>query len=201
MAKINWKPGNMIYPLPAALISCGSTAEEYNLITVSWLGTICTDPPMCYISVRPGRYSSAILKKNMEFVINLTTQSMAEATDWCGVKSGRDVDKFRESGLTPYPATMVRCPAVAESPISIECKVIEIKELGTHDMFIANIVNILADDGYIDPETRAMSLENAGLIAYSHGNYYEMGRKIGKFGWSVMKDKTKKRLLNKGKRM
>jgi flavin reductase (DIM6/NTAB) family NADH-FMN oxidoreductase RutF len=200
MAKINWKPGNMIYPLPAALISCGSTPEEYNLITVSWLGTLCTDPPMCYISVRPGRHSSEIIKRNGEFVINLTTKAMAEVTDWCGVKSGRDHDKFKESGLTPLPASVVKCPIVGESPVSIECKVVEVKELGTHDMFIANVVNIVADDRYMDPETGAMSLESAGLMAYSHGNYYEMGKKIGKFGWSVMKEKTKKRLSgSKGK--
>ena len=171
MAKVNWKPGNMIYPLPAALISCGSTPDEYNLITVSWIGTICSDPPMCFISVRPNRHSSAILKRNGEFVINLTTTAMAEVTDWCGVKSGRDFDKFRECGLTPLPATVVKCPIVGESPISIECRVVEVKELGTHDMFIANVVNIVADDRYINPETGAMSLESAGLMAYSHGNY------------------------------
>jgi flavin reductase (DIM6/NTAB) family NADH-FMN oxidoreductase RutF len=148
---------------------------------------------MCYISVRPSRHSSDIIKRNGEFVINLTTRSMAEVTDWCGVKSGRELDKFRESGLTPLPATVVKCPIVAESPISIECKVVEVKELGTHDMFIANVVNIVADDRFINPESGAMSLEAAGLIAYSHGNYYEMGKKIGKFGWSVMKEKTKKR--------
>lgn len=194
MAKINWKPGNMIYPLPAALISCGSVPEEYNLITVSWLGTICTDPPMCYISVRPGRHSSGIIKKNGEFVINLTTKAMAEATDWCGVKSGRDHNKFRESGLTALPGAVVNCPVVAESPISIECRVVEVKELGTHDMFIASVVNIVADDRYINPQNGAMNLESAGLIAYSHGNYYETGKKIGKFGWSVMKEKTRRKL-------
>lgn len=194
MAKINWKPGNMIYPLPAALISCGSTPEEYNLITVSWLGTICTDPPMCYISVRPGRHSSGIIKKNGEFVINLTTRAMAEVTDWCGVKSGRDHKKFQETGLTALPGTVVNCPMVAESPISIECRVVEVKELGTHDMFIANVVNIVADDRYINPESGAMNLEGAGLIAYSHGSYYEMGKNIGKFGWSVMKEKTRRKI-------
>jgi flavin reductase (DIM6/NTAB) family NADH-FMN oxidoreductase RutF len=120
---------------------------------------------------------------------------MAEVTDWCGVKSGRDFDKFKETGLTPLPATIVKCPIVAESPISIECKVIEIKELGTHDMFIANVVNIIADDRFINTETGAMSLEQAEIIAYSHGNYYETGKKIGKFGWSVMKEKTKNKLI------
>lgn len=200
MGKINWKPGNMVYPLPAALISCGSVPEEYNLITVSWLGTLCTDPPMCYISVRPGRHSSALIKKSGEFVINLTTAAIAEATDWCGVKSGRDHDKFRESGLTPLPASVVKCPILAESPVSIECRVTEIRELGTHDMFIADVVNIVADDRYLGPQTGALNLEMAGLLAYSHGNYYKLGEKIGKFGWSVMKEKTRERLRNKSKK-
>jgi flavin reductase (DIM6/NTAB) family NADH-FMN oxidoreductase RutF len=163
-------------------------------MTVSWLGTICSDPPMVYISVRPGRNSYGIIKKNGEFVINLTTVEMAEVTDWCGVKSGREFDKFKESGLTPIPAQVVKCPVVAESPVSIECRVKEIMALGTHDMFIADVVNIMADDQYIDPKTGAFDLASSGLLVYSHGNYYAMGKKIGKFGWSVMKEKTKKRL-------
>lgn len=194
MGKQNWKPGNMIYPLPAALISCGSTPEEYNVMTVSWLGTICSDPPMVYISVRPGRNSYDIIKKTGEFVINLTTEEIAEATDWCGVKSGRDFDKFKESGLTALPASIVNCPIVEQSPVSIECRVREIKTLGTHDMFIADVVNIVADDKYIDTESGAFDLASSGLLVYSHGYYYSMGEKIGKFGWSVMKDKTKKKL-------
>ena len=193
MSKQNWKPGNMVYPLPAALISCGDMDGKRNLLTVSWLGTICSDPPMCYISVRPERYSHEIIKETGEFVINLTTADMAKATDWCGVKSGRNFDKFKESGLTPAPATVVKCPVVAESPISIECKVKEILSLGSHDMFIADVVNIIADDRYIDPETGAFSLAASGIMAYSHGNYYSLGKRIGKFGWSVMKDKTKKK--------
>jgi len=194
MGKQNWKPGNMVYPLPAALISCGNTAGKINLLTVSWLGTICSDPPMCYISVRPGRFSYELIRETGEFVINLTTAEMAKATDWCGVKSGRDFDKFKESGLTPAPATMVQCPIVFESPISIECKVKEIKPLGSHDMFIADVVNIIADDRYIDPDTGAFSLAASGIMAYSHGSYYTLGKRIGKFGWSVMKDKTKRRI-------
>ena len=193
MAKQNWKPGNMVYPLPAALISCGDMAGKMNLLTVSWLGTICTDPPMCYISVRPERYSYDMIKQSGEFVINLTTADIAKATDWCGVKSGRDHDKFKESGLTPAAATIVKCPIVVEAPISIECKVKEIKSLGSHDMFIADVVNIIADDRYIDPETGAFNLAASGVMAYSHGNYYSLGKRIGKFGWSVMKDKTKQR--------
>ena len=194
MGKQNWKPGNMIYPLPAALISCGSTPDEYNLMTVSWLGTICSDPPMCYISVRPERSSHEIIKRNGEFVINLTTVELAEVTDWCGVKSGRDIDKFKESGLTPMKATVVGCPIVEEAPVSIECRVKEIIPLGSHDMFIADVVNIVADDKYINTETGAFDLAASGLLAYSHGNYYALGEKVGKFGWSVMKDKTKRRL-------
>lgn len=182
----------MIYPLPAALISCGDIEGKRNLITVSWLGTICSDPPMCYISVRPGRYSYEMIKESGEFVINLTTTDIARVTDWCGVKSGRDFDKFKESGLTPTPATIVKCPVVAEAPISIECRVTEIKPLGSHDMFIANVVNIIADDRFIDPETGAFSLAAAGIMAYSHGAYYPLGKRIGKFGWSVMKDKKRK---------
>jgi len=191
MAKQNWKPGNMVYPLPAALISCGDINGKMNLLTVSWLGTLCTDPPMCYISVRPERYSHDIIKQSGEFVINLTTTDIAEATDWCGVKSGRDHDKFKESGLTPASASKVKCPVVAEAPISIECVVKEINSLGSHDMFIADVVNIMADDRFIDPETGAFSLAASGIMAYSHGTYYSLGKRIGKFGWSVMKDKTK----------
>ena len=191
MGKQHWKPGNMVYPLPAALISCGDINGKMNLLTVSWLGTLCTYPPMCYISVRPERYSYEMIKQTGEFVINLTTADMAKATDWCGVKSGRDHDKFKESGLTALPATIVKCPIVAESPISIECKVTEIKPLGSHDMFIAEVLNIIADDRYIDPETEAFNLAASGIMAYSHGTYYPLGKRIGKFGWSVMKDKTK----------
>ena len=194
MGKQNWKPGNMVYPLPAALISCGDIAGKTNLLTVSWLGTICSDPPMCYISVRPSRFSHEIIRQTGEFVINLTTADMANVTDWCGVKSGRDHDKFKECGLTPASATIVKCPIIFEAPISIECKVKEIKPLGSHDMFIADVVNIIADDRYIDPETGAFSLAASGIIAYSHGSYYSLGKRIGKFGWSVMKDKTKRRI-------
>ena len=177
----------MIYPLPAVLVSCGSTPEEYNLITVAWVGTICTNPPMCYISVRPERYSYPILKKNMEFVINLTTRRMAYATDWCGVNSGREHRKFEEMQLTPGKAAVVRAPVVEESPLCIECRVKEILGLGSHDMFIAEVVNVQADEQYLDPQTGAFRMQEAGLLAYSHGNYYELGAWVGKFGWSVKK--------------
>ncbi len=187
--KKDWKPGTMIYPLPAVLVSVGATEEEFNLFTVSWVGTICTDPPMCYISVRPERHSYPILKKNMEFVINLTTKDMAFATDWCGVRSGKQFNKFKEMKLTPGKATIVNAPTVEESPISIECKVREVMSLGTHDMFIADVVNVQADEKYIDPETGAFKLHDADLLVYSHGFYHELGPMIGKFGWSVQKKK------------
>ncbi|MGL5318288.1 MAG: flavin reductase family protein [Bacteroidales bacterium] len=185
--KQDWKPGTMIYPLPAALISCGSTPEEFNLITLSWMGTICTNPPMCYISVRPERHSYPILKKNMEFVINLTTEDMAFATDWCGVRSGKDFNKFEEMKLTPGKATYVQAPVVEESPVCIECRVKEIVSLGSHDMFIADVLNVRVDDQYLDPETGAFDMQKAKLLAYSHGHYYGLGEQIGRFGWSVKK--------------
>lgn len=185
--KTDWKPGTMIYPLPAALVSCGNCEDEYNLITVAWVGTICTNPPLCYISVRPERHSYNIIKKNMEFVINLTNKEMAFATDWCGVRSGRDYNKFHEMKLTPGKASVVGCPIVEESPLSIECRVKEIISLGSHDMFISEVVNVKADDRFIDKETGKMDL--SGLMAYAHGNYYELGERIGKFGWSVEKKK------------
>lgn len=187
--KQDWKPGTLIYPLPAAMISCGSTEEEYNIITLSWLGTICTNPPMCYISVRPERHSYEIIKKNMEFVINITTQELAYATDWCGVKSGKDFNKFTDMGLTAAKASIVQAPIIEESPLNIECRVKEILSLGSHDMFIADVVNVKADEKYINPETGKFSLEDANPIAYSHGQYYELGNKIGGFGWSVKKKK------------
>ena len=156
--KENWKPGTLIYPLPAVLVSCGATPDEYNLLTVAWTGTVCTNPPMCYISVRPERHSYDIIRRTGEFVINLTTEELARATDWCGVRSGRDHDKFRETGLTPAPATVVKAPVVAEAPLSIECRVRQILPLGSHDLFLAEVVNIQADSRYIDPETGKLEL-------------------------------------------
>jgi len=189
MSKINWKPGTLIYPLPAALISCGSKPKDYNLITISWMGTICSNPPMCYISVRKERHSYNIIKKSGEFVINLTNEDMAYATDWCGVKSGKDYNKFDEMKLTPVKGEMVNAPIVQESPLCIECKVKEIIPLGSHDMFIANVVNVQADSKYINSETDTFDLGAAKLIAYSHGHYYKLGEEIGKFGWTVQKKK------------
>lgn len=185
--KQSWKPGTMIYPLPAVLVSCGSVEGEHNLFTVAWTGTVCTNPPMCYISVRPERHSYDIIKRTGEFVINLTTASLARATDWCGVRSGRDYDKFTEMGLTLEPAAVVQAPVVGESPISIECKVQQIIELGSHDMFLADVVNVLVDDKYINPDSGRLELERAEPIVYSHGEYFQLGEVIGHFGWSVRK--------------
>lgn len=191
MAKQDWKPGTMIYPLPAVMVSCGSTPDEYNIVTISWTGTICTNPPMCYISVRKGRHSYDIIKRNMEFVINITTKDLAYATDWCGVKSGRNVDKFKKMKLTPGKASIVKGPIIEESPLSIECKVREIMPLGSHDMFIADVVNVKADEKYIDPITGKFELAKSGILTYVHGGYYELAEKMGHFGWSVKK-KAKK---------
>ncbi len=186
MPKVSWKPGTQIYPLPAVLVTCGDAARS-NMLTVAWTGTICTNPPMCYISVRPERYSHALIKERMEFTINLTTEAMARATDWAGVRSGADYDKWAETGLTPAPGQAVACPHIAESPLSIECRVKEIMSLGSHDMFVADVVNVLADEALIDPATGAFDLGRAGLINYSHGHYYGQGAEIGRFGWSVKK--------------
>ena len=189
--KLSWKPGTMIYPLPAVLVSCGETEQEYNLFTVAWTGTVCTNPPMCYISVRPERHSYEIIKRTGEFVINLTTARLARATDWCGVRSGRDYDKFAEMGLKTEAAEVVKAPVVAEAPVSIECRVRQIIPLGSHDMFLADVVNVLVDEEYINPETGKLELERADLIAYSHGEYFRLGQAIGHFGWSVRKKKKR----------
>ena len=184
--KTSWKPGTMIYPLPAVFVTCG-TEERSNMLTVAWTGTICTNPPMCYISVRPERHSYAMIKEQMEFTINLTTTAMARATDWAGVRSGSDYDKWKETGLTPVAGQKVSCPSIAESPLSIECRVKEIVKLGSHDMFIADVINVLAEENLIDPATGAFDLASAGLLNYSHGHYFEQGPEIGRFGWSVKK--------------
>ena len=173
------------------MVSCGSEpSEEYNIITISWTGTICTDPAMCYISVRPERHSYGIIKKNMAFVINLTTKELAYATDWCGVKSGSKFNKFEEMGLTAIPASKITCPMIKESPVNIECVVREIKELGSHHMFISEVVAVNADEKYIDSKSGLFRLNEATPLCYSHGKYYETGALLGKFGFSVEK-KTK----------
>jgi flavin reductase (DIM6/NTAB) family NADH-FMN oxidoreductase RutF len=193
MSKIIWKPGTMLYPLPAVIVSCGSAPEEYNIFTVSWTGTICTDPAMCYISVRPSRHSYDIIKRNGEYVINLTTKKLAHAADWCGVRSGADYDKFSEMGLTPGKASLVKAPIILESPVNIECVVKEIKELGTHHMFISEVVAVQVEKELVDESTGLFRLNDSGLICYSHGKYYQLGEYAGKFGFSVEKKKKKKR--------
>jgi len=197
MEKRIWKPGTLIYPLPAIMVSCGDINGEKNIITIAWTGTICSNPPMCYISVRPERHSYKIIKESGEFVINLTTKDLAFATDFCGVKSGRDLDKFKEMKLTPIAASIVKCPMIAESPLNIECKVLEIKQIGSHDMFIAEVIAVHASEELFNPITDAFDLNASQLLVYSHGQYMFATKKIGKFGYSVMKEKTKKRLRNK----
>ena len=185
MSKVQWKGGTFIYPIPAVMVSCG-TMEESNIITVAWTGILNTNPAMCYISVRPERYSHDIIKENGEFAINLTTKQLAYATDWCGVKSGRDVDKFKEMKLTKERANIIKPPLIKECPVSVECKVKEIVPLGSHDMFVAEIVAIDADEKYIDKKG-AFDISKCDLIAYANGGYYPLESKIGKFGYSVQK--------------
>ena len=189
MTKVNFKPGNMLYPLPAVLVSCGSMQDgKINLITVAWTGTVCTNPPKLYISVRPERHSYDMIRNSGEFVVNLTTRSMTRATDYCGVKSGRDVDKWKECRLTPIAADTVSCPMVEQAPVNIECKVDQVLELGSHHMFIADVTAVHVDEDLLD-EKGTFHLEKAGLMAYSHGRYFDLGKEIGSFGYSIRKRK------------
>ena len=185
MSKVQWKAGTFIYPIPAVMGTCG-TMEKSNIITLAWTGILNTKPAMCYISVRPERYSHDIIKENGEFAINLTTQKLAYATDWCGVKSGKDVDKFKEMHITKERANLIKAPLIKECPVSIECKVKQIVPLGSHDMFVAEVLTIDADEKYID-EKGAFDISKCDLIAYANGGYYPLGNKIGKFGFSVQK--------------
>ena len=191
MSKVIWKPGCFVYPIPAVMVSCG-TVENSNIITVAWTGILNTNPAMVYISVRPTRYSYKLIKQQGEFVINLTNEKLVYATDWCGVKTGEKFDKFKEMNLHKEKAKFVKCPLIKESPVSIECKVKEIKELGSHHMFIAEVLSIDADDKYIN-EKGAFDISKCNLIAYANGNYYTLGKKLGKFGFSVRKNKRKNR--------
>lgn len=190
MGKIVWKPGTFLYPIPAVMVSCG-TMEKSNIITVAWTGIINTNPAMVYISVRPTRYSYNLIKNQKEFVINLTTKNLVKATDWCGVKTGAKVDKFKEMKLHKEKASIVKCPMIQESPVSVECKVKQIKNLGSHTMFIAEVVAINADEKYID-DKGAFDITKCDLIAYANGNYMALGKKVGKFGFSVRKKKKSK---------
>ena len=186
MSKTDWKPGNMLYPLPVVMVSCGKEGEKPNIITVAWAGTICSDPVMVSISVRKERYSHDIIESTGEFVINLVNENLVFATDYCGVKSGRDVDKFEEMNLTPISISGVSAPAIEQSPLSLACKVREVKQLGSHDMFIAEVVGVTVDDKYM-MENGKFELNDSGLVAYSHGEYFRLGEKLGKFGYSVKK--------------
>lgn len=188
MEKELWKPGNMLYPLPAVMVSCMEEGKKPNIITVAWTGTVCTNPPMVYISVRPERYSYEIIKNSGEFVINLTTEQLCRAVDYCGVRSGRDVDKFKEMQLTPSVSETVQAPGILESPVNIECRVEEIKELGSHHMFLAQVTAVRVDKKYMDERGR-FDLSQSYPLIYSHGEYYKTGARIGKFGYSVQKPK------------
>ena len=195
--KETWKPGNMLYPLPAVMVSVTDGQGNDNIITVAWTGTICTNPPMVYISVRPSRYSYEMLKKTGEFVINLTTEELAFATDYCGVRSGRDVDKFKEAHLTKEPAQFVKAPMIKESPVSIECRVTEVKELGSHHMFLAEVLAVHAQQEYIDKNNK-FQLNKAKPIVYSHGEYLGTGKKPGHFRVQRKeKKKTGKALISR----
>ena len=191
MSKISWKPGNMIYPLPAVMVTCRDRGED-NVLTIAWTGTICTNPPMTYISVRPERHSYDMIKNSKEFVINLTTKALAKATDFCGVRSGRDMDKFKELGLEKEEAQAVDAPVLAASPVNIECRVEEIIPLGSHHMFVAKVVNIMVDDEYMEENGR-FALEKTNPLVYSHGGYFETGKQLGTFGYSVRKKKKRKK--------
>ena len=197
MAKEMWKPGNMLYPLPVVMVSLQDEDGKANIITLAWAGTVCTNPPMVSISVRPERYSYPILKRTGEFVINLTTRELAFATDYCGVKSGRDVDKFKEMKLTKLPAAQVKAPMIGESPVNIECRVRQILPLGSHDLFLADVVAVHADEKYMDAEHK-FHLEKAEPIVYSHGSYLKCGEQLGTFGYSVRRNQTKEQRSRNG---
>ncbi len=186
MSKISFKPGNMLYPLPVVMVSVADKEGNSDIITVAWAGTVCTNPPMVSISVRPERFSHHMLMETGEFVINLTTKELVYATDYCGVKSGRDVDKWKEMKLTPVMGNVVKVPCIAESPVNIECKVVKVEKLGSHDMFTAEVVAVQVDDAYMD-EKKSFHLSQAEPIVYSHGEYYLLGEKLGRFGYSIKK--------------
>ncbi|MCR5206596.1 MAG: flavin reductase family protein [Lachnospiraceae bacterium] len=190
MSKQNWKPGNMLYPVPAVMVSCKGKEQgaKPNIITLAWAGTVCSDPVMLSISVRPERYSHDLIEKSGEFVVNLVTEDLTRACDWCGVRSGKDFDKFKEMKLSCYESDFMSTPAINESPVNIYCKVKDILRLGSHDMFIAEVVGVTVDESYMDENGR-FDLEATKLIAYSHGEYFTLGKKLGKFGYSVKKNR------------
>ena len=181
----------MLYPTPLALVSCGDSPGNYNIITIAWAGTLCSEPPMAYISVRPSRYSHEIIKRTREFAINLPNVKLVRVVDFCGVKSGREINKFAHLKLTPVKAEHVQAPLIDECPLNIECRVTEIKPLGSHDMFLAQVLGIHADKKYLDKKTGALDLRSADLICYSHGKYYALGKQLGFFGYSIQKKKRR----------
>lgn len=191
MGKQVWSPGNMLYPLPAVMVSVADKAGNTNILTVAWTGTICTNPAMLYISVRPERYSYHMIKETGEFVVNLTTEKLAYATDWCGVRSGKDVDKWKEMKLTKGKSEKLSyAPIIQESPVNIECQVTEVKELGSHHMFLAEVRAVQVDERYMKKNGK-FELNATGLLAYSHGEYLSLGKELGSFGWSVKKKRRK----------
>lgn len=200
MSKVTFKPGTMVNPVPVVMVSCGETEEEYNIITIAWTGIVNSEPPMTYISVRKSRHSHSIIEKSGEFVINLCNEELAFKTDYCGVKSGRDINKFKEQNLTPISGDFIKCPMIKESPVNIECKVREVLHYPSHDMFVADILAVHADDSLLNKNGK-LELEKASLICYNHGDYYGLQKQpIGKFGYSVMKPKTKKRIAAEARR-
>lgn len=199
LEKETWKPGTMLFPIPVVMATVGDMEGDYNIITIAWTGIVCTNPPMCYISVRPERYSYALLEKHREFGINLTTADLAFATDWCGVKSGKDFDKFKEMNLTPFAGDHIKAPLIAESPINLECKVTEIKPLGSHHMFLAEIAAVHASKAHVSTQSGAFHLDRANPVCFSHGKYYQTGKFLGRFGFSVQKKKKNSRKPQKRK--
>lgn len=187
MVKEILKPQTMVYPVPAVMVSCGNFPDTCNIITIAWTGTVCSDPPMCYISVRPERYSHGLISKNMDFVINYSSPELLEATDWCGVNSGRNVDKFKEMKLTPVASTIVKSPMIAESPVSVECVVKSIQHLGVHDLFLAEIVSISVDSRLVNPQTGNFSLIDAHPLAYAQHHYHLLGEVVGRYGFMAKK--------------
>ncbi len=191
MSKQTWKPGNMLYPLPSVIVTCGENETEYNGLTIAWTGTVCTNPPMTYISVRPSRHSYDIIKRQGGFVINLTTQDMAFATDYCGVRSGSHEDKLSVLGIKYDIGDIIKAPLLKDSPVNIECQTVDVQELGSHHMFLAKVVNVHVDEKYLD-EHNKFHLDHAKPIVYSHGQYFGLGEALGKFGYSVQKKKKQK---------
>lgn len=189
--KQHWQGGNMLYPVPAVMVSCMREGEKPNIITVAWTGTVCSTPPMVSISVRKERYSYDILKESKEFVINLVTKDLVFAADYCGVRSGREIDKFSQLKLTPQPSRHIQTPGIGESPLNLECKVTQRIPLGSHDLFLAEVLGVAVDERYMDKAGK-FHLNDAGLVAYSHGEYFKLGEKLGKFGYSVAKKKKRK---------